>query len=53
MNVSGRAFSHTCLHGQANLEAGVTGLGLEADISFVVACDYAASDDQTKTGALS
>jgi hypothetical protein len=46
-------FSRTGLHGQANLEAGVAGLGLEADISFVVAGDYAAGDVQTKTGALS
>src|SRR5215211_5613088 len=53
MRVCGQAFSRTCLHGQANLEAGVTGLGLEADISFVVAGDYAAGDVQTKTGALS
>src|SRR5215211_3807038 len=53
MKVCGQAFSRTCLHGQANLEAGVTGPGLEAYISFVVAGDYAAGDVQTKTGALS
>jgi hypothetical protein len=53
MKLCGQAFSRTCLHGQANLEAGVTGLGLEADISFMVASDYAAGDVQTKTGALS
>jgi hypothetical protein len=47
------AFSHTGLHGQTNLDAGVTGPGQEADISFVVTGDYAAGDVQTQTGALS
>jgi hypothetical protein len=53
MNVSGQAFSRTCLHGQANLEASVTELGLQADIYFVIAGDYAAGDVQTKTSVLS
>jgi hypothetical protein len=51
--MDGPAFSPTCLHGQADLESGLTGPGKEADISFVVTCDYTAGDVQTQTGALS